>query len=227
MATGKKDAVATWWLHWRPRPEMGAAIKSLDRYLVTPAVSKHHLLVWLKKDIHPDHALIVFARQDDYFFGVLHSKLHEVWSLRMGTSLEDRPRYTPTTTFETFPFPWSPGEEDTESKAYEAISTIAKLLHEERHAWLNPEDTTNIKIKERTLTNLYNALVALREMGDRVLDKPENIKTDAWEFAPRLRELHDALDMAVCDAYGWPHEILDDEEEILRRVLALNLERSG
>ena len=56
-------------------------------------------------------AIIVIARDDDYFFGVLHSKLHEAWSLRMGTWLGkgNDPRYTPTTTFETFPFPWSPG----------------------------------------------------------------------------------------------------------------------
>ena len=45
------------------------------------------------------------ARDDDTTFGILHSRFHETWSLRLGTSLEDRPRYTPTTTFETFPFP--------------------------------------------------------------------------------------------------------------------------
>jgi len=54
--------------------------------------------------------VVVFARDDDYFFGVLHSRAHEVWSLPLGTSLEDRPRYTPTTCGETFPFP-RPGDE--------------------------------------------------------------------------------------------------------------------
>jgi hypothetical protein len=49
--------------------------------------------------------LIVLARADDYFFGVLHSRANEAWSLRMGPSLEDRPRYTPTTCFESFPQP--------------------------------------------------------------------------------------------------------------------------
>ena len=53
----------------------------------------------------PDHQLIVIARDDDTTFGILHSRFHELWSLRLGTSLEDRPRYTPSTTFETFPFP--------------------------------------------------------------------------------------------------------------------------
>ena len=54
-------------------------------------------------DTLPDSQNIAFARDDDYFFGVLHSRAHEVWSLRMGTSLEDRPRYTPTTCFEMLP----------------------------------------------------------------------------------------------------------------------------
>jgi hypothetical protein len=53
----------------------------------------------------PDHQLVVYARSDDYFFGVLHSRPHQVWGLKMGTRLETRPRYTPTTCFETFPFP--------------------------------------------------------------------------------------------------------------------------
>ena len=52
-------------------------------------------------------------------------------------------------------------------------------------------------------------------------------KPAAREFAPRLDELHRALDEAVCDAYGWGYAVLDDEEEILRRLLALNLARVG
>ncbi len=52
-------------------------------------------------------------------------------------------------------------------------------------------------------------------------------KAAANDFAPRLDELHRALDHAVCDAYGWEHAILDNEEEILRRLLALNLQRAS
>lgn len=100
-----------WWIHMEPRPAMRTALSRLPHYLVTPAVAKHRLFMWLHKDVLADHALFVFARDDNYFFGVLHSRIHEKWALRMGTSLEDRPRYTPTTTFETFPFPWSPGQE--------------------------------------------------------------------------------------------------------------------
>jgi type II restriction/modification system DNA methylase subunit YeeA len=98
-----------WWLLAEPRPALRVAISDKNRYIATTIHAKHRLFSWLDVDVAPDQALIVFARQDDYFFGVLHSRAHEVWSLRMGTSLEDRPRYTPTTCFETFPLPWSPG----------------------------------------------------------------------------------------------------------------------
>ena len=93
-----------WWRHLRPRPEMWEALDGLSRYMATPTVAKHRLFVWYDARICPDHQLIVIARDDDATFGILHSRFHELWSLRLGTSLEDRPRYTPSTTFETFPF---------------------------------------------------------------------------------------------------------------------------
>jgi hypothetical protein len=212
-----------WWIHAEPRPAMRKKLESLSRYIATPTVAKHRVFIWVEATLMPDKQLAVFARDDDYFFGVLHSRLHEVWSLRMGTSLEDRPRYTPTTTFETFPFPWPPGKEDTGSPAYAAISAAAKALHEERDAWLNPPGISEARLKKRTLTNLYNALLAFRGTAERQV----KIEPDAGDFAPRLDALHDALDRAVCDAYGWPHDILQDEEAMLSRLLALNLERAG
>ncbi len=112
---GNREAIraASWWLHARPRPGMRQALSGLSRYLATPHVSKHRVFVWLEPDILPGNLLIAYAREDDYFFGVLHSRIHETWSLRMGTWLGkgNDPRYTPTTCFETFPFPWPPGKE--------------------------------------------------------------------------------------------------------------------
>ena len=84
---------------------MRAALAPLTRYVATPRLAKHRLFAWKDPIVLPDCQLIVIAREDDTAFGVLHSRFHEAWSLRQGSSLEDRPRYTPTTTFETFPFP--------------------------------------------------------------------------------------------------------------------------
>ena len=97
-----------WWLHQRPRREMRESLLPLSRFIATPRVSKHRLFVWLSGRILPDTRLVVIARDDDYTFGVLHSRVHEVWALRTGGfhGVGNDPQYTPTKSFETFPFPW-------------------------------------------------------------------------------------------------------------------------
>jgi type II restriction/modification system DNA methylase subunit YeeA len=163
-------------------------------------VARHRVFAWLDGSIVPDQQLIVFARDDDYFFGVLHSHAHEVWSLRMGTWLGvgNDPRYTPTTCFETFPFP-RPDEAQRE-----AIAEAARKLDELRRNWLNPPDADEATLKKRTLTNLYN-------------ERP------TW-----LANAHASLDRAVWAAYAWPEPPEEtDDETILSRLLALNLERAG
>ncbi len=190
-----------WWLHARPSPRYRKILEQQQRYIVSPAVAKHRVFVWLGRDVLVDHASLVFAREDDYFFGVLHSKLHELWALRMGTSLEDRPSYTPNTTFDTFPFPWPPSHEPPNDPRVEAIAQAARELVERRDNWLNPKGISEAELKKRTLTSLYN-------------------QRPTW-----LDLAHKKLDQAVLDAYGWPHDVSDDE--ILARLLALNLDRAA
>ncbi|MDQ3507846.1 MAG: class I SAM-dependent DNA methyltransferase [Actinomycetota bacterium] len=189
-----------WWLHERPRVDMRRALNGMERFIVTPSVAKYRLFAWSSPPTLVDHAAFAFARDDDYFFGVLHSRAHEIWSLRMGRSLEDRPRYTPTTCFETFPLPWPPGGEPEGDVRVEAISEAARRLDELRRRWLDPEGASEPELKKRTLTNLYNA-------------RP------TW-----LENAHRALDGAVFEAYGWTSDITD--EDILKELLAMNAERS-
>src|SRR5207342_2003577 len=101
--------------------------------------------VWAPTTTVPDSAIIAIARDDDFAFGVLHSRFHELWALRMGTSLEDRPRYTPSTTFETFPFPDgltpdNPAAAHADDPRAQAIAAAAARLSELRENWLNPAD---------------------------------------------------------------------------------------
>ncbi|HMP43083.1 MAG TPA: class I SAM-dependent DNA methyltransferase, partial [Roseiflexaceae bacterium] len=192
-----------WWLHGRSRPALRAAIAGKSRCIVTPEVAKHRIFVWMSTDTIPDHTCHVIAREDDYFFGVLHARLHELWSLRVGNymGVGNDPRYNSSRTFETYPFPWPPGREPQGDPRVEAIAAAARRLVALRDAWLNPPDASAEELKKRTLTNLYNA-------------RP------AW-----LANAHAALDAAVFAAYGWPADLRDDE--ILARLLALNLERAG
>ncbi len=193
-----------WWLHRRPGSEMLDAVSELERYIATPRVAKHRVFVWLQPGYLPDNALYIFAREDDYFFGVLHSRIHEVWARAQGTQLrevESGFRYTPSSTFETFPFPWPPGHEPKDSPLVEAISAAARELVEKRDAWLNPPDATPEELSKRTLTNLYN-------------------KRPDW-----LVNAHRKLDEAVFASYGWPVTLTD--AELLERLLALNHARAG
>ncbi len=132
-----------WWLHWNPRVNMREALSKLPRYIATPRVGKHRIFVWLSTSILPDAQLVVFARTDDYFFGVLHSKVHELWARRMGTQLRDAEsgfRYTSTSTFETFPLPWTPGKEpaETHDQRVYKIAEAARELVALRDSWLFP-----------------------------------------------------------------------------------------
>jgi len=193
-----------WWRHGRSGGDLRAAVTGLRRQIATPRVSKHRLFIWLPVSTVVTDAVVAVARDDDYFFGVLHSHPHEMWSRRLGTQLREAEsgcRYTPTTTFETFPFPWPPGHEPTADPRVTAIADAARELVEKRDRWLNPEGATEAELKKRTLTNLYN-------------------QRPTW-----LDLAHKRLDAAVFDAYGWPHDLSD--EEILERLLALNLERAG
>ena len=203
---------------------MFALIGSYTRYIATPRVAKHRLFAWCDARVLPDGQLVVIARDDDTIFGILHSRFHESWSLRLCTWLGkgNDPRYTPTTTFQTFPFPQGLSPDipaaDYAKKAHAvAIAAAARRLVKLRDRWLNPpewvewvdepvegypkrpvprDETAAKELKKSTLTNLYNA-------------RPQ------W-----LADAHAALDAAVAAAYGWDADI--SEEDALEALLALN-----
>lgn len=157
-------------------------------------------VVWVKPEVLCNQGTLVFARDDDYFLGVLESRVHRCWALRMGTALEDRPRYTPTSTFETFPLPWVPGNEPTDDKKLIRIADAGRNLVDKRTLWLSPRGASTEELKGITLTTLHN-------------------KRPTW-----LQNAHEELDSAVLTAYGWPKGLSDDE--ILTRLLKLNAERA-
>lgn len=202
-ASRDKSMKTYWWLHGRSRPALRAAISGKTRCIVTPEVSKHRIFVWMNTDTIPDHKLHVFALSDDYSFGVLQSKVHELWSLAQCSWLGvgNDPSYSSSRTFETFAFPWPPGKEPKDNSKVKAIAAAAKELVEKRNLWLNPIGGSPDELKKRTLTNLYN-------------QRPQ------W-----LENLHQTLDAAVFAAYGWPDTLTD--AEILEKLLALNLQRTA
>jgi type II restriction/modification system DNA methylase subunit YeeA len=217
-----------WWRHVEPRPALMGKLAPFERYIVTPTVAKHRVFVWLDPAVTPDHQLIAITRDDDTTFGILHSRFHELWALRLCTWLGvgNDPRYTPSSTFETFPFPEGltpdiPPEQYANDPRAQKIAAAAQQLNELRNNWLNPPDlvmrvpeiiegypdrilpkngAAAQVLKTRTLTNLYN-------------ERP------SW-----LHNIHRDLDEAVAQAYGWKSDMSDDE--ILTKLLALNVARA-
>ena len=166
--------------------------------IATPRVSKHRVFVWLDPETVLDCAAVAIARDDDYTFGVLHSRVHELWARAMGTQLrevESGFRYTPTTCFETFPFP------DPTPDQRARVGEAARRLVELRDGWLNPAHLAPADLDKRTLTNLYN-------------------QRPAW-----LEDIHGELDAAVLDTYHWPTDLTEDV--LLDRLLSLNLARAA
>lgn len=216
-----------WWRHGESRPKLRTRLRGKSRYIATPSVAKHRIFIYLNIAIVPDHQIFALTRDDDTTFGILHSRFHEAWALRQGTSLEDRPRYTPTTTFETFPFPDGltpdiPAADYADDPRAIAIAEAARELNTLRENWLNPPDLVHRVpevvpgfpdrilpndakaaeiLKKRTLTNLYN-------------------QRPAW-----LQNVHAKLDAAVAAAYGWPAGI--STGDALAKLLALNHARAG
>jgi hypothetical protein len=234
-----------WWRHGEARPGLRSKLVGLSRYIITPETAKHRFFVWFSISAAPEHSLIVIPREDDVTFGVLTSRLHSVWALAKGGRMGygNDPRYNSTMTFETFPFPagLTPADTAGPTEALDsgiilppvaperrpvalAIAEAAHRLNTLRENWLNPPEWVDrvpeivpgypdriipkpahaAELKKRTLTNLYNA-------------RP------AW-----LDHAHQALDVAVAAAYGWAdYTLAMPEDEILRRLLALNLSRSS
>jgi type II restriction/modification system DNA methylase subunit YeeA len=188
-----------WWRLGETRPGMRRVLDPIQRYIATVETAKHRIFVMLDKVVAPEHSLIVIARDDYATFGILSSRIHVVWALAQGGTLEDRPRYNSTQCFDTFPFPKGmepdqPASSYGNSPVAMAIAEAAKDLDDKRQNVL--------KAGQATLTRLYN-------------ERP------TW-----LKEAHARLDTAVAAAYGWADWNQDlSDDEILNRLLAENLHR--
>ncbi len=227
-----------WWRHVEPRQGMWAATGSSPAYLCTPTVAKHRMWARFPAGICPDHQLIVVTRDDDTAFGILHSRFHECWALRLGTWLGvgNDPRYTPSTTFETFPFPEGltpniPAEAYANDPRAVAIAQAAAELNRLRENWLNPE---NLVVRVPEIVPTAAPGEEPKKYPDRILPRDEaaakelkkRTLTNLYNERPAwLDNAHKRLDAAVAAAYGWPATLSD--EEILERLFALNQARAA
>jgi hypothetical protein len=199
-----------WWIFGRPRPELRDTLNGVGKYIATVETSKHRFFVFLAKSILPDNRLVNIALDDAVYLGVLSSRIHVTWSLSTGGRLGvgNDPIYTKTRCFDTFPFPNATDEQK------QRIRELAETLDAHRKR-------QQAQHQRLTITEMYNVLARLRA-GEPLTERERVIHEQG--LVSVLKDLHDDLDRAVCDAYGWEHGV--SEEEILLRLVMLNHERA-
>jgi hypothetical protein len=230
------DALAylqKFWLHGKPRPEMRLALNGLKRYIATPETSKHRVFQFLDASILADNANWVIASNDAADLGILSSLISLSWILKAGGTLEDRPKFTKTDCFDPFPFP------DATPEQRATIAELAEELDSTRKAAL-------AEVPGLTMTEIYNLREWLRQQSPAPLGEglgvgsvssaPASNARNAGKgdgmMADRARaaragivhRLHEQIDAAVADAYGWPADL--PPSEIVTRLVALNAERA-
>ncbi|MBC7682669.1 MAG: class I SAM-dependent DNA methyltransferase [Ferruginibacter sp.] len=243
-----------YWLLKRPAIDLRVALQALPRYIATARVAKHRFFVFLDASVLPDSRLNAIARADDLTFGLLSSRIHEVWALANASmhGVGNDPTYNAKSCFETFPFPAGLTPADTAHQrtetlpsgaqipadlppsptrtAAEAIATAAHRLHSLRDQWLNPPEWT------RRVPEVIPLGMAASPYPDRIeaklghdKDLAERTLTKLYNHRPAwLQAAHATLDAAVARAYGWADYAADmPDETLLARLLALNLVRSA
>ncbi|GAB3568751.1 class I SAM-dependent DNA methyltransferase [Spirosoma luteolum] len=200
-----------WWTFGEPRTKLRAAWSSINRYIITPRVSRYSYFLFLDKEVLPDDKLVVFASDDAYNIGVLSTRIHVVWALATGGRLGvgNDPVYDKTRCFDPFPFP------DATPQQQARIRDLAEQLdaHRKRQQAAHPT---------LTLTDLYNVVEKLKA-GEALSPKEQTINQQG--LASVVLSLHQQIDTAVADAYGWPANLPDSE--ILTRLVKLNHERAA
>lgn len=205
----RKSYREKWWIHGEPRKDLRPALESIPRYIATVETTKHRIFQFLDESILPDNKLIAIALSDAEDLALLSSNQHVVWSLSAGSWLGvgNDPVYAKTKCFDPFPFPT------------DAQKTTLRALGEELDKHRKDRQAEHLKL---TLTNMYNVLEKLRS-GDTIEGKDKVIYDQG--LIGLLKDIHDRIDTAVADAYGWPADLPD--EDILQRLVDLNHERTS
>ncbi|WP_083322225.1 class I SAM-dependent DNA methyltransferase [Hymenobacter lapidarius] len=198
-----------WWLFGENQPSMRKAIGGITRYIVTTETAKHRLFQFVPNDWVSEGKIVVIASEDMYLLGILSSRIHTLWADITGGRLGvgNTPIYNKSRCFDPFPFP------ATTPAQQARIRALAEQLdaHRKRQQAQHPS---------LTLTDLYNVMEKLRASQPLT---PKDQTVNQQGLASLVLSLHQQLDTAVAEAYGWPANL--PEAEILTRLVRLNHER--
>jgi MmeI, DNA-methyltransferase domain/MmeI, target recognition domain len=177
-----------WWRFAEPRPKMRMAIESLNRYIAGNRIGKRFLFCWAEASVCPSDLTIVFAFDDDYSLGVLTSSVHGAWAHSESSTLRVDLRYTPTSCFETFPWP-QPDEE-----VRDEIGTVTKQLIEQRQAICVEQGIGLTDLYNRVDEGAWSEIAELHRRLDEAVARAYGwepaVAHDPLEIKARLAKLH-------------------------------------
>ena len=199
-----------WWIFGEPRANFRPALVNLNQFVVTTRTARHRIFTFLSADTIPDEKLVVIAIDDAFYLGVLSSQIHTTWAAAAGgwLGVGNDATYNHSACFLKFPFPEATVEQQ------ERIRVLAEALdtHRKRQQALHPT---------LALTDLYNVVEKLRA-GQPLTAKDETVHQHG--LAAVVLSLHQQLDAAVAEAYGWPTDL--PAPELLQRLVHLNHQRA-
>ncbi|MFN3834680.1 MAG: type IIL restriction-modification enzyme MmeI [Glycocaulis sp.] len=244
-----------WWQFAKTRPAMRKALEGLSRYIATTETAKHRTFQTVSSDILPDQKVRVIAVEDTAILAVLSSRLHVTYSDARGNrqGVGNDPVYTHSTCFDPFPFPDLEAKPELKARL-DALGERLDSFRKERleaHDFLTMTKLYNVLERVRALeagpssfeTQASPAPQDEGQEGNRTRPHPEEVRSavskgggvpplteaerDIYEagLVGVLKDIHDQIDAAVAEAYGWPADL--EEEEILSRLVALNHERAA
>lgn len=200
-----------WWLFAEPRQVLRNALNGKSRYVATCRTAKHRIFTFLDYQTLPDAKIVAIALSDAYFLGAFSSRIHLVWATAAGgwLGVGNDSNYNHSDCFNKFPFPDPTGAQKSR------IRELGERLDEHRKR-------QQAQYPDLTLTDMYNVLE--KERAGEALTEKER-RTHERGLIGLLRQIHDELDAAVAEAYGWPADL--PEAEILERLVQLNAQRAA
>jgi len=230
-----------WWRYGQPSHNMRAALLGLSDYIGTSESAKHRMFGFLSEQIAPDQKVRVIASMRRDFLSILSARIHILFSFQTGGWLGagNDPVYQHTDTFNPFPFPVCVTD-GSNPNLHDRLISLGDRLNAHRKSAMEKHDFL-------TMTGIYNILERVRELDAGIGEPLSDAERDVYNAAliGILKEIHDDIDCATLEAYGWsdlvpalvgkvggtipsPHKTPEQEaaeEELLSRLVALNIER--
>ncbi len=187
--------------------------KALDwhhRYIATNRVGKRLLCCWAEPWTCPSDKALVFAFDDDYAMGVLTSWAHLAWAWARSSTLKADLNYTPTTAFETFPWPHPATDEQRERVAEASRQVIARRQEICAKEGFGLTRLYNL-VDEGAYTDLAKLHRELDEAVAATYGWPKSIAQDGDEIVRRLLALN--REIAAGERDYAPFATLDSQSD--------------